>query len=93
MRTYILGAGASKPDGVPVTRELFEKAFWNFGGEIDGRPNHYVLGTWEKKDVLELKPVLELYDRFYGTQFGKALATLYKDAIHPPQPRSRHLPG
>ena len=81
---YILGAGASNPDGVPVTSELIDQAFWNFGGKYDNK-DMFLMGTWDKEtEVLPIvKPVLELYDKFYGTDLVEKLKNYYKDGYHP----------
>ena len=80
---YILGAGASKPDGLPLTSEVIDKAFWNFGGKYDNR-DEYMLGTWEKEDVFKIiRPVFELMDHFYNTNLVRLLERYYKEGHHP----------
>ncbi len=60
---YILGAGASKPDGMPLTNEIIDKAFCNFGSAVDNRTNTNLFGTWEKEDVFtRIRPVFKLMD-------------------------------
>lgn len=84
MKVYILGAGASKPDGIPVTQELVDKAFWNFGGPVDGEQNRNLLGTWSKELALStFRLVFEIFDKFYGTKLVYLLDQYYKTTFHP----------
>lgn len=80
---YILGAGASKPDGVPTTSELIDKAFWNFGGKYENQ-DVFLLGTWDKEKEVNpiIRPVLKLYDNFYDTDLTKKLDDYYKKGYH-----------
>ena len=81
---YILGAGASKPDGMPLTNEIIDTAFGNFGGPVDNRVNTNLIGPWEKDEALKkYRPVFELIDHWYGTELTPALDNLYKTTRHP----------
>ncbi len=83
MFLYILGAGASAQDKVPITSELIDKAFWKFGGQYDGTDLH-LLGAWDKDIAVQnFKPVFEVMDQFYGTDFSEKLALYYREGCHP----------
>jgi len=81
---YLLGAGASKSDGMPLTNEIIDKAFWNFGGPVEGRVNTNLMGPWDKKEGLEkYRPVFELMDHFYGKNLVTTFAITIKPHITP----------
>ncbi len=76
---YLLGAGASKPDGMPLTNEIIDKAFRNFGGPVEGRVNTNLMGSWDKKEGIEkYRPVFELMDDFYGRNLVEIFDNYYK---------------
>src|SRR3989338_335448 len=63
MRIYILGAGASKPDGVPLTHEFIKKVFDKFGGREEKKPSFHWL-PFDRVSVIE--PVLKRLDAYHG---------------------------
>ena len=88
MYVYILGAGASKPDGVPVTSKIFGAAFSNLW--IKGGDGSYRFVTtdspFEEDSISEFLPVFELFDEWEGTCLAQKWSALKKE-IQIPLPR------
>jgi len=81
---YILGAGASKPDGVPVTKEIFSAAFHGASGpRNDGLSYRLSNQTWPKEQILELQPVFKLFDSWNTTHLEQDLLDLYENKPTP----------
>lgn len=70
LNLYILGAGASKPDRMPLTNEIIKLALYNFGGAINKDGS---LGYWDKEIYINLKCLFKLFDFFYKTDFSRQL--------------------
>lgn len=84
MRVYILGAGASAPDGALLTADVFKKFIEIGGGKIDGQPNTLLLSSgsdsddYEKEDARIFLRVLERFDQLEKTQFVRASRQRYQ---------------
>jgi len=80
MRVYVLGAGTSKPDGVPVTSEVVDRAFRNVGEKI--KENTFRMGHWSEQEGKSIRRVLELMDLLYKkglvAKFDRYDGTIYR---------------
>ncbi len=85
MYVYILGAGASKADGAPVTSEIFGAAFRNVNVErVDGSRRFVsTVSPFEGNPISEFLPVFELFDKWERTRLAPKWSGLPKEIYTP----------
>jgi len=85
MYVYLLGAGASRPDGVPTTPEIFGAAVRNVDMRRDdgSYPFASTESPFEGAAILEFGPVFELFDQWEGTSLAPRWKSLTKEKYLP----------
>jgi len=68
MRICILGAGASKADGIPLTCEFFPEVFKKFGGRLEDKPS--LRGLPFNRDEV-VAPILKRFDAYHELNLYK----------------------
>jgi len=84
-RIFVLGAGASKADGLPMMNDLIEKCFlMHFGGKSK-HGDYFLLGNISDPEKLNrFKNVFTLMDKWYKTSLVLTMDDYYKNEVSNP---------
>lgn len=84
---YVLGAGASagasETNGAPVMNKLTCRAFWLFGGKMEGSERQLMGPMRGDRDISSFKEAFKLIDCLCGTSLSKQLEKQYETAVTP----------
>lgn len=84
---YVLGAGASagasETNGAPVMNKLTCRAFWLFGGKMEGSERQLMGPMRGDRGISSFKEAFKLIDCLCGTSLSKQLEKQYETAVTP----------